>query len=217
MFHNIVTVALKGNIQEYRGQVSYSLLYTWGPQKMQDISRSVPLPPTVMHNQHDNYTFVCCFPESALASRQLRICIQTSPLVINNEANSKPSDGNPDVTMLTGHFSWLSFTKGSNRLEFQERLDHAMYPHAVHQPPLDPGQDCMNSLTVPCVLLLGNADVDQAPILPGSMDKSAAVFRMHCLLVGLLRKRHRTEATQKPFKEEKSPDGTSTSALLHSS
>lgn len=116
--------------------------------------------------------------------------------------------------MLIGHFSWLSFTKSSSRLEFQERLDHAMYPHAIHQPPLDPGQDCMNSLTVPCVLLLGNADMDQAPILPGSMDKSAAVFRMHCLLVGLLRKRHRTEATQKPFKEEKSPDGTSTSALF---
>lgn len=58
----------------------------------------------------------------------------------------------------------------------------------THQPPLDLGQDFMNSLTVPCVLLLGHADMDQAPILPGSMDKSAAVFRMDFLLVGLLRK-----------------------------
>lgn len=82
----------------------------------------------------------------------------------------------------------------------------------IHQPPLDLSQDCMNSLTVPRVLLLGNADMDQAPILPGSMDKSAAVFRMDCLLVGLLRKRQRTEATQKPFQEEKPPDGTSTFA-----
>ena len=59
----------------------------------------------------------------------------------------------------------------------------------VHQPPLDLGQDCVNSFTEPHVLLLGDADVDQAPILPGSMDESAAVFRMDCLLVGLLRKR----------------------------
>lgn len=58
----------------------------------------------------------------------------------------------------------------------------------THQPPLDLGQDFMNSLTVPCVLLFGHADMDQAPILPGSMDKSAAVFRMDFLLVGLLRK-----------------------------
>lgn len=33
MFHSIVTVALKYNIQEYRGEVLYSLVFTWGPQK----------------------------------------------------------------------------------------------------------------------------------------------------------------------------------------
>lgn len=72
----------------------------------------------------------------------------------------------------------------------------------------------MNSLTVPCAFLLSNADVDQAPILPGSMDKSATVFCVDCLLVGLLRKGQRTEATQKPFQEEKSTDGTFISALF---
>lgn len=54
----------------------------------------------------------------------------------------------------------------------------------------------MDSLIVPGTLLFGNADVDQAPILPGCMDKSAAVFRMDCLLVGLLNKGQRTEAIQ---------------------
>lgn len=71
----------------------------------------------------------------------------------------------------------------------------------------------MDALTVPGVLLLGNTDVHQAPVLPGSVDKSAAVFRVDCLLVGLLRKGQRTEATQKPCREEKCPDSTSISAL----
>lgn len=69
----------------------------------------------------------------------------------------------------------------------------------THQPAPDLGQDLMDSFSVPHALLLGNADVDQAPILPGSMDKSATVFRVDCFPVGLLRKGQRTEATQKPF------------------
>lgn len=53
----------------------------------------------------------------------------------------------------------------------------------------------MNSLTVPSALLLGNVDVDQAPILPGNVDESVAVFGMDCLPIGVLKKgqNHRLE------------------------
>lgn len=54
MFHSS---ALKYNIQEYRGGVLYSLVFTWGPQKNARQSRSIPLLPTVMHKQRDNYIF----------------------------------------------------------------------------------------------------------------------------------------------------------------
>lgn len=46
----------------------------------------------------------------------------------------------------------------------------------------------MDSLLVPLAFLLGDADVDQAPILPGDVDESAAVFGVDCLLIGVLRK-----------------------------
>lgn len=53
----------------------------------------------------------------------------------------------------------------------------------------------MNSLTVPSALLLGDVDVDQAPILPGNVDESVAVFGMDCLSIGVLKKgqSHRLE------------------------
>lgn len=45
----------------------------------------------------------------------------------------------------------------------------------------------MDSLPVSLALLLGDVDVDQAPILPGDVDESVAVFGMDSLLIGLLR------------------------------
>ena len=46
----------------------------------------------------------------------------------------------------------------------------------------------MDSLPVPLACLLGDVDVDQAPVLPGDVDESAAVFGMDRLLIGVLRK-----------------------------
>lgn len=64
---------------------------------------------------------------------------------------------------------------------------------------MDLGQNCTNSLCVPCALFLGYAYMDQAPVLPGSMNKVTAVFCMDCLLVCLLRERQN--------KREKSDNG----------
>lgn len=120
---------------------------------------------------------------------------------MNNQANSKLSDGSPDLTMLTGHFSCLSFNLPSTQANVNFKGGWTTCTLVqVHPPPLDLGQDCVNSFTEPRVLLLGDADVDQAPILPGSVDESATVFRMDCLPVGLLRK-DRTEAAQKQLME----------------
>lgn len=46
----------------------------------------------------------------------------------------------------------------------------------------------MDLLPVPLACLLGDVDVDQAAVLPGDVDESAAVFGMDCLLIGVLRK-----------------------------
>jgi len=40
----------------------------------------------------------------------------------------------------------------------------------------------VDSLPVPLALLLGDVDMDQAPILPGDVDESVAVFGMDTLL-----------------------------------
>lgn len=110
--------------------------------------------------------------------------------------------------MFTGHFPWLRFYKEVEQILIQRNQTSCTLLQ-THQPAPDPGQHRMDSLGVPCAPLFGDADVDQAPVLPGRVDKSATVFRMDCLLVGLLWKGQRTGATQKPFHHKKSPNGAS--------